>query len=229
MNIMKFPLSAAIAIAAIDCSSGLVPIVLPVHAEVRQTLMPGSSILLSGSETKPASSITVDNLMLKSLEDETKAAEQEAKVDRRRAALERKREAFFEYEARAATEKEAQIEAAEQKALAEAQKDKAQAERLRAMEEKVEREAATALSRKERVEKQKEARVRGRRHIVWILLVFYARCEVQEANLLEPKKYIFSYDNRDCWRQKRRWNERRKRLKNLKEYSLPKKYRNERF
>jgi hypothetical protein len=155
---MKFSVMAVLAMAAVVPSTALVPIV-PINIEIVQTIASGSSIIISKSEASPASSLVVDNVMLKSLEEETKAAEKELKADERKANIERKREAFFEYEAKAAAEKEAQIEAAERKALAEAQKDKEQVERLKALELKAEEEAARASSRKEKIANQKEAKV----------------------------------------------------------------------
>jgi len=153
-------MNALVALAAsVPTTMALVPILPMNPPEMVQFMSPGSSILVSRSEAKPLSSVAVDDVMLKSLEEETKAAEKLAKVDQRKANNERKREAFFEYEAKAAAEKEAQIEAAEQKALAEAKKDKEQAERIKVMEEKIEKEASLALSRKEKIAKQKEAKV----------------------------------------------------------------------
>ena len=114
------------------------------------------------SQTQPASAIVVDNLMLKSLEKETQAAEKEAKVDERKAKVEKSREAFFEYEAKMAAEQEARIEAAEEKALAEAQKDKEEDEKLKALEQKAELDFKLAQTKQERAAKQKEIRVSNR-------------------------------------------------------------------
>ena len=157
---MKVSINALVTLAASVPTMALVPILPMNPVEMVQFMSPGSLILISRSESKPLSSVVVDDVMLKSLEEETKAAEKVAKVDQRKAQNERKREAFFEYEAKAAAEKEAQIEAAEQKALAEAKKDKEQAERIKIMEEKIEKEASLALSRKDKIAKQKEAKVR---------------------------------------------------------------------
>ena len=98
-------------------------------------------------------------LTIKELERETRQVEKEAKADQKKARVEKSREAFFEYEAKTAEQTEARIEAAEQKALAEARKDKEEAEKLMALEKKAEREAATAADKKERAAKQKEAKV----------------------------------------------------------------------
>ena len=109
----------------------------------------------------------IDKEMLKGLELETKAAEKEAKTDERKARVEKSREAFFEYEAKQASIQEARIEAAEQRALAEAVKDKQEAEKLKLVEQRAEQEIALAKTKQERVAKQKEIRVswvKGRRH-----------------------------------------------------------------
>lgn len=157
---MKLSKSGLLAFVGLAHPTNALAPVLPVNIQIAQSVVaPGSSLLISKSESKPPSAVTVDSVMLKSLEEETKAAEQEAKADGRKAKLERKREAFFEYEAKAAAEKEAQIEAAERKALAEALKDKEQAGQLKAMEEKAELEEARALSRQEKIAKQKEIKV----------------------------------------------------------------------
>ena len=114
------------------------------------------------SQTQPASAIAVDKVMLLSLEKETRAAEKEAKVDERKAKVEKSREAFFEYEAKMAAEQEARIEAAEEKALAEAQKDKEEDEKLKALEQKAELDFKLAQTKRERAAKQKEIRVSSR-------------------------------------------------------------------
>lgn len=117
-----------------------------------------SSMTVSSSETQP-SFLGIDKTILKSLDQETRAAEKEAELDKRRVNLERSKEAFFDYEAKMAAETEQRIEAAEKKALLEATKDKQEAEQLKLAEEKAEKEAALAQSKKEKALKQKEARV----------------------------------------------------------------------
>ena len=158
---MKFSNLSVVALAGLIHSTTALAPFLPVNVEVSQIVAPGSSILISKSEVKPVSVIAVDSTMLKTLEDETRAAEQEAKADERKAKLERKREAFFEYEAKAAAETEAQIEAAERKALAEALNDKEQAQKLKELEGKAELEEARALSRQEKIAKQQQIKVGG--------------------------------------------------------------------
>ena len=117
-----------------------------------------------------------DDVIIKELEQETRAVEREAKADRRKAKIELSREKFFEYEARMAEQQEARIEDAEQRAEAEFEKDKVEAEKLKALEEKAEREAALAQTKEEKLAKQKEARVSSwlglSREICWILQYF---------------------------------------------------------
>jgi hypothetical protein len=130
-----------------------------VAATTGNTISAGPTSLLISSNTKPPSAISIDKDILKTLEQETREAEREAKAEERKAKAEKARETFFEYEAKMAAEQEARIEAAEQKALAEAIKDKEEAEKLKNLEQRVEQEAATALTKKEKIAKQKEARV----------------------------------------------------------------------
>jgi hypothetical protein len=119
----------------------------------------GPSFTISSSSTRPHSAITIDKEILQSLEQETRAAENEAKADERKAQVEKSLGGFFKYEAKMAAEQEARIEAAEQKALAEATKDKMEADKLKAMELKVEEEAVFAKTKQEKATKLKEARV----------------------------------------------------------------------
>lgn len=113
----------------------------------------------SSSITISARSSDVDELIVKSLEKETREVEAEAKRDAKKAKIEKSREIFFEYEAKMAEQTEARIEAAEKKAELEAEADKKLVADLDAKEKQAEKEAALATSKKERAAKEKEARV----------------------------------------------------------------------
>jgi hypothetical protein len=117
--------------------------------------IPSSSITMSAK----SSDADVDELIIKSLEKETREVEAEAKKDAKKAKIEKSREAFFEYEAKMAEQTEARIEAAEKQAELEAEADKKLVAELEAKEKQAEKEAALATSKKEKAAKQKEARV----------------------------------------------------------------------
>ena len=106
-----------------------------------------------------------DDLVIKSLEKETREVEAEVKRDAKKARVEKSREAFFEYEAKMAEEQEARIEAAEKKAEAEVEADKKLIAELDAKEKEAEKEAKLASSKKERAAKEKEAKVSVRYNI----------------------------------------------------------------
>lgn len=152
---MKFSTLAVIVWSTVvpSCAVGFAPPLPPAAI-----IVPGvSSVTISSTQSAP-SAITIDKVMLKSLEQETKAAEKEAKADERKAKVEKSRDAFFEYEAKMAAEQEARIEAAEQKAEEEVIKDKAEEQRLLALEKKAEEDAALAKSKDEKAAKLKEAK-----------------------------------------------------------------------
>ncbi len=113
----------------------------------------------SSSITISAKPSDVDELIVKSLEKETREVEAEAKRDAKKAKIEKSRELFFEYEAKMAEQTEARIEAAEKQAELEAEADKKLVEELDAKEKQAEKEAALATSKKEKAAKEKEARV----------------------------------------------------------------------
>ncbi len=113
----------------------------------------------SSSITISARASDVDELIVKSLEKETREVEAEAKRDAKKAKIEKSREIFFEYEAKMAEQTEARIEAAEKKAELEAETDKKLVAELDAKEKQAEKEAALASSKKEKAAKEKEARV----------------------------------------------------------------------
>lgn len=118
-----------------------------------------SGTATSSSITISAGSSDVDELIVKSLEKETREVEAEAKRDAKKAKIEKSREIFFEYEAKMAEQTEARIEAAEKKAELEAEADKKLVAELDAKEKQIEKEAALATSKKEKAAKEKEAKV----------------------------------------------------------------------
>jgi len=126
---------------------------------------PSSSITMSAK----SSGADVDELIIKSLEKETREVEAEAEKDAKKAKIEKSREAFFEYEAKMAEQTEARIEAAEKQAELEAEADKKLVAELEAKEKQVEKEAALATSKKEKAAKQKEARVSSQNDMQLIL------------------------------------------------------------
>lgn len=113
----------------------------------------------SSSITISARTADVDELIVKSLEKETREVEAEARRDAKKAKIEKSREVFFEYEAKMAEQTEARIEAAEKKAELEAEADKKLVAELDAKEKQAEKEAALATTKKEKAAKEKEARV----------------------------------------------------------------------
>lgn len=148
-------LTLTLSFSAINISfsadSPLSHILIP-NANAYSTTATSSSITMSKSSD-------VDNLIIKSLEKETREVEEEAKRDAKKARVEKSREAFFEYEAKVAEQEEARIEAAEKKAELEAAADKKLVLDLEAREKKVEKEASLASSKKEKAAKEKEAKV----------------------------------------------------------------------
>jgi len=121
------------------------PMPMPVPAETTTVVLQQSltsSTLLSSSNSGSTNSQVSDDklgkaLLLKSLEQETKAAEKLAQQDERRARAELKREKFFEYDARQAALAERRMEQAEQKAIDEAIRDKKELQRLQALERRM--------------------------------------------------------------------------------------------
>ena len=114
---------------------------------------------ISSSLTISARPSDVDDLIVKSLEKETREVEIEAKRDAKKARVEKSREIFFEYEAKMAEQTEARIEAAEKKAELEVESDKKLIAELDAKEKQAEKDAALATSKKEKAAKEKEAKV----------------------------------------------------------------------
>mmetsp|Transcript_26591 Transcript_26591/g.43934 ORF Transcript_26591/g.43934 Transcript_26591/m.43934 type:complete len:284 (-) Transcript_26591:106-957(-) len=112
----------------------------------------------SSSITISTTTADVDELIVKSLEKETREVEAEAKRDAKKAKIEKSREVFFEYEAKMAEQTEARIEAAEKKAELEAEADKKLVAELDAKEKQAEKEAALATTKKEKAAKEKEVR-----------------------------------------------------------------------
>ena len=149
-------LGLTLGFSAITTSPTVIP---PANADV-------SILSTTPSITIAAKTKSADDDVIKELENETRKVEKEAKVDERKARVEKSREAFFQYEERMAEQAEARIEAAERKAEVEAEqdkleaeKDKEQAEELKAAEVKAEREVALAKTKKEKLAKEKEAKV----------------------------------------------------------------------
>ena len=121
--------------------------------------IPNANAFSSSSITISAKPSDVDELIVKSLEKETREVEAEAKKDAKKAKIEKSREAFFEYEAKMAEQTEARIEAAEKQAELEAEKDAKLVAELDAKEKEIERKEALATSKKEKAALEKEARV----------------------------------------------------------------------
>lgn len=122
------------------------------NANAFSTGTAASSIMISA---RPSD---VDELIVKSLEKETREVEAEAKKDAKKAKIEKSREIFFEYEAKMAEQTEARIEAAEKQAELEAEADKQLVVELEAKEKQAEKDATLATSKKEKAAKEKEAR-----------------------------------------------------------------------
>lgn len=114
---------------------------------------------ISSSLTISSRPSDVDDLIVKSLEKETREVEKEARRDAKKARVEKSREIFFEYEAKMAEQTEARIEAAEKKAELEVEVDKKLIAELDAREKQAEKDAALATSKKEKAAKDKEAKV----------------------------------------------------------------------
>lgn len=156
--------TAGSALVALTLSFSAITAPLPFSTDGLVTSIPSANAAVSPSSIMIAagrnskSPPSEDDVIIKELEQETRAVEREAKADRRKAKIELSREKFFEYEARMAEQQEARIEDAEQRAEAEFEKDKVEAEKLKALEEKAEREAALAQTKEEKLAKQKEAR-----------------------------------------------------------------------
>mmetsp|Transcript_10899 Transcript_10899/g.16440 ORF Transcript_10899/g.16440 Transcript_10899/m.16440 type:complete len:294 (-) Transcript_10899:153-1034(-) len=125
--------------------------------------IPNANAFSTGTATSSSITISarpsdVDDLIVKSLEKETREVEAEAKRDAKKAKIEKSREIFFEYEAKMAEQTEARIEAAEKQAELEAEADKQLVAELEAKEKQAEKDAALATSKKEKAAKEKEAR-----------------------------------------------------------------------
>ncbi|KAL3944650.1 MAG: hypothetical protein SGBAC_001257 [Bacillariaceae sp.] len=125
--------------------------------------VPSTTMTISeSSASKEALMLFTKELSLekeeKALEKEVKEVEKESRKDAKAARVEKSREAFYEYEAKKAAEEEARIEAAERKATADAKKDEEEVLKLKAAEQKAEKEAAEANTKREKVEKQAEAK-----------------------------------------------------------------------
>lgn len=154
----------------------------------------------SSSITISARTADVDELIVKSLEKETREVEAEAKRDAKKAKIEKSREIFFEYEAKMAEQTEARIEAAEKKAELEAEADKELVAELDAKEKQAEKEAALATTKKEKAAKEKEARVSNNEvqlirsastlifaQLIFISTIIYRSCLEKKSKLYEKR------------------------------------------
>ena len=155
--IMALTLSFSPIISTPSTESVFIPNANAYSTTTDTTTTPFSSILMSKKSSNVVE--TDDDLVIKTLEKETREIEAEVKRDAKKARVEKSREAFFEYEAKMAEEQEARIEAAEKKAEAEVEADKKLIAELDAKEKEAEKEAKLASSKKERAAKEKEAKV----------------------------------------------------------------------
>ena len=184
---------------------GLVPPMpvppVPVQVPIVQIMggersMGSSSMILSGASVEDGKNGKA--LLLKSLEEETKAAEKLAKEDAKRAKAELKREKFFEYDAKMAKEAEQRIEQAEQQAIDEAIRDQKLLERLQALEktnlEELEANGSNltkqqkerSLKEAKKIKEAEKALIKREQEALKRERVFLAE-EIQEQKLLQQK------------------------------------------
>ena len=125
------------------------------------------SLTMAAADSSAPSTTATDGTQLKALlaketalQKQVQRDEREAARDAKAAKIERSRKAFFEYEATAAAEEEARIEAAERKAKLQAEKDLLEVKKLQEAERKAEQAAKDATTQEERLKQQAQAKVR---------------------------------------------------------------------